>query len=79
MAESSPGRARRPSRSAPERLRAAAMELFAERGYAASGVSAICERAGVAKTALYWHFGSKEGLLAVVLEEVTAASGIARR
>jgi AcrR family transcriptional regulator len=49
----------------------AGTELFAERGYAGTGISAICERAGVARTALYWHFGNKEGLLAAVLEAVT--------
>lgn len=51
-----------------ERLLAAAVELFAERGYAATGIAEICARAGVAKTALYWHFESKEGLLAEVIE-----------
>jgi AcrR family transcriptional regulator len=30
-------------------------------------VGAICERAEVGKPALYWHFDSKEGLLAAVL------------
>lgn len=56
--------------AARERLLEAAVSLFAERGYAATGTSAICERAGVAKTALYWHFGNKEGLLAEVIEHV---------
>jgi len=28
----------------------------------------VCARAGVARTALYWHFGSKEGLVAAVVE-----------
>jgi AcrR family transcriptional regulator len=41
-----------------ERLLDAAIELIAERGYSASSVEALCRRAGVAKTALYWHFGS---------------------
>ncbi len=48
----------------------AAVELFGERGYAATGIGAICERAGLAKTALYHHFGNKEGLLAEVVERV---------
>ncbi len=52
------------------RLLESAIELIAERGYAATGVGAVCERAGMAKTALYWHFGSKEGLLAAVVEQV---------
>ncbi len=55
---------------ARERLLDAAIALFAERGYAGTGTQAICERAGLAKTALYWHFESKEGLLAAVLEAV---------
>lgn len=62
-------RTRRESgRATRERLLRAAVELIAERGYAATGVDAVCRRAGVAKTALYWHFESKEGLLAAVVE-----------
>ena len=53
-----------PQAGGRERLLEAATQLFAERGYAATGVAAICEAAGVAKPALYWHFGSKEELLA---------------
>ncbi len=32
----------------------------------------MCERAGVVKTAVYWHFDSKEGLLEAALERVAA-------
>lgn len=53
-----------------ERLLAAALELFAERGVAATGVDAVARRAGVVKSALYWHFGSKQGLVAAVIERV---------
>lgn len=56
-----------------QRLVEAAIALFAERGYAATGIDAVCRRAGVARTALYWHFGSKEGLLAAVIERVGRA------
>lgn len=48
----------------------AATELVCERGYTATGVGAICTRAGVAKTALYWHFGNKAGLVAAVVDEL---------
>jgi AcrR family transcriptional regulator len=51
-----------------ELLLDAAEALMSEKGYAATPVSAICLRAGVAPTSLYWHFGSKEGLLATVME-----------
>jgi AcrR family transcriptional regulator len=53
-----------------ERLLEAAIEMFAERGYAASGVDALCRRAGVAKTGLYWEFQSKVGLLNAVIDHV---------
>jgi AcrR family transcriptional regulator len=53
-----------------EKILDAAVELIAERGYSATSVDALCKRAGIVKTALYWHFGSKEGLLAAVLERV---------
>ena len=53
-----------------EKLLEAAIALIGESGYAATGIGAICARAGLAKTALYHHFGSKEGLLAEVIEHV---------
>jgi len=52
------------------RILEAAIALMAERGYAATSVGDVCKRAGVAKTALYWHFESKQGLLAAVIEEI---------
>jgi AcrR family transcriptional regulator len=45
-----------------------AERLMSAKGYAATSVSAICQAAGVAVSSLYWHFGSKEGLLATVME-----------
>jgi AcrR family transcriptional regulator len=51
-----------------ELLLEVAERLMSERGYAATSVSAICKQAGAAVTSLYWHFGSKEGLLAAVME-----------
>ncbi|GAB3668098.1 TetR/AcrR family transcriptional regulator [Actinocorallia lasiicapitis] len=53
---------------ARELLLDVAERLMSEKGYAATPVSAICKAAGVAPTSLYWHFGSKEGLLATVME-----------
>jgi AcrR family transcriptional regulator len=53
-----------------EKLLEAAVELFAERGYSATSVDLLCRKADIVKTALYWHFGSKEGLLAAAIEHV---------
>jgi len=53
-----------------QRLVDAATDLIGERGYHATSVNDICRRAGVAKTALYWHFGDKQGLLAAVIESL---------
>jgi AcrR family transcriptional regulator len=64
---------RRPSAEATrERILVAAIDLFAERGYAATGIEALCQRARVVRTAIYWHFGSKEGVLVPVLERVAS-------
>ncbi len=40
----------------------AAASLFAENGYAETGVAQICRRAGISRGALYYHFESKEAL-----------------
>ena len=58
--------------STRDRLLEAAIEMFAERGYAATGVDALCKRAGVAKTGLYWEFQNKVGLLNAVIDQVVA-------
>jgi TetR/AcrR family transcriptional regulator len=50
------------------RLLRAAVCVFDRKGYAAASVREIVEMAGVAKPALYYHFGSKERLLGAVLD-----------
>jgi AcrR family transcriptional regulator len=52
-----------------ERLLQAAITLFERKGYAATSIRELVERAGVTKPVLYYHFGSKEGLLAAVIRE----------
>ena len=47
---------------AKEAIRNAAAELFAEKGFAATSTREICQRAGVTKPVLYYHFGNKEEL-----------------
>ena len=46
-----------------------ALELFAQRGYEAVGVAEIVAAAGVTKPTLYHYFGSKQGLLQVLVQE----------
>lgn len=60
-----------------EALLDAAIELIAEGGYTATGVDSIARRSGVVKSALYWHFGSKDGLLVAALER-TAREWVAQ-
>lgn len=52
-----------------ERIVAAASELFAERGFHATPMTAVAEAAGLSQTGLLHHFPSKELLLAEVLEQ----------
>jgi TetR/AcrR family transcriptional repressor of nem operon len=51
-----------------ERVLAAAKELFLARGYAATTVDAICEKAGLTKGSIYYFFDSKEDLGLAVLD-----------
>lgn len=51
-----------------EKILDAAMALIAERGYAATPIDVICREVNVSPPTIYHHFGSKEGLLAAVVE-----------
>jgi AcrR family transcriptional regulator len=43
-------------------------QLMATRGYAATSISDIRNACGLPASSIYWHFGSKEGVLAAVME-----------
>ena len=51
------------------RLLQAAVQIFDRKGYAAASVREIAEAAGVTKPVVYYHFGSKEGLLLAILDQ----------
>lgn len=53
-----------------ERIRAVAMELFCERGYDKTSLRQIAERLGVTKAALYYHFRTKEDIVASLSEDL---------
>jgi TetR/AcrR family transcriptional regulator, acrAB operon repressor len=52
-----------------EKLLEAATRLFGERGYRDTSVQAIGEAAGISRGSIFWHFGSKDGLLEAVVEQ----------
>lgn len=42
--------------------------LMSSQGYAATSISHIRRETGLPASSIYWHFGSKEGVLAAVME-----------
>jgi AcrR family transcriptional regulator len=52
-----------------ERLLAAAIDLFCEKGVHATSVREIVERAGVTKPVLYYYFKSKDGIFRSLITE----------
>ena len=52
-----------------ERILAAANTLFSSNGYEKTGVSQICQAAGVSKGAFYHHFPSKHNIFMTLLQQ----------
>ncbi len=46
-----------------------ATRLIARHGYEATSLSMIANESGLPASSIYWHFGSKEGVLAAVMQE----------
>src|SRR5215216_2588672 len=57
----------------PQELLDAALELFVEKGFAATRSEEVAARAGVAKGTLYLYYPSKEDLLKAVVRENLSA------
>ena len=51
------------------RVQQVALELFAEQGYDKTSLREIAERLGVTKAALYYHFKSKEDIVASLVAD----------
>ncbi len=71
MSSGEPNRVPRPRMTGTQRrqqLIEIGRSLFAERGYDATSVEEIAQRAQVSKPVVYEHFGGKEGLYAVVVD-----------
>lgn len=61
----------------------AAIEIFAEKGYAATSTSEIAKKAGVAEGTIFRHYSSKEKLLLAIvaptLAKIIAPFGIVKK
>jgi AcrR family transcriptional regulator len=55
----------------PRRIRQAAINLFAERGFHGTGIRDIATAAGTTLSSLYHHFGSKDDLLVDIMFAAT--------
>lgn len=67
-----PTRQRR-KQARPQELLAAALELFVEKGFAATRSEAVARRAGVSKGTLYLYYPSKEELFKAVVRQNLSA------
>ena len=63
---------RRRKEARPSEIIAAALEVFAEKGFAGARLEHIAARAGVSKGALYLYFETKEDLFRAVVHEAVA-------
>ena len=59
------------SQKTRERILEAALDLLAEKGYAATSTPAIARRAALSRTAMLYHFPSRQVLLDAVVHYVT--------
>ena len=64
---------RRRKEARPQELLNAALELFVEKGFAATRIEEVALRAGVSKGTLYLYFSSKEELLKAVISHHLSA------
>lgn len=69
MSEISGDTRQRRKEARPAELMSAALDLFVERGYAATKLDDVAAKAGVSKGTLYLYFESKEALFKAVIEQ----------
>ncbi|MBL3668275.1 TetR/AcrR family transcriptional regulator [Streptomyces sp. M2CJ-2] len=68
------------TKATTDALLSTARELFAEQGFAATSLGAICERAGVTRGAFYHHFSNKEQIFReVYTAEQKGLAAVVRR
>ena len=64
---------RRTMGGASGRILQVAAERFADNGYRGTSIEDIASGAEISRSSLFWHFGSKEGLLRAVIEDTLAS------
>lgn len=52
-----------------QEILAAAMAVFAQKGFAGASMDDIVQASGISKGGLYWHFKSKDDLIAAILSQ----------
>jgi len=71
---------RKKQKDARSRILQAALDEFSDKGYHASTIDSIAERAGIAKGTVYRYFNTKEGLFNVLKEDtITEFVDLARK
>src|ERR1700683_1045664 len=72
MADDDAPRWRRRKTARPGEILDAALNVFAEKGYAAARLAEIAGRAGLSKAALYLYFETKEDLFRALARKLVA-------
>lgn len=65
-----PCRWRRRKEARPEEILEAALELFTEKGFAATRITDVARKAGISKGTLYLYFDNKEAIFRAVVQEM---------
>lgn len=68
LTERTPTKKQQQGEQSREQILDATEKLMSSRGYAATSISDIRKACGLPASSIYWHFGSKDGVLAAVME-----------
>ena len=68
-----PSQSRRPN-ARPSEILAAALDLFAEKGFTATRMEDVAKRAGLSKAAIYLYFKDKMSLLQALVQDMAGAN-----
>lgn len=49
----------------------ATITLVSQHGFSGTSLNMICDKIDIAKTAIYWHFGNRDGLMKAVIDSLT--------